>query len=158
VLIADGRNGTLLHDTNPAWQATRHVPTAAGNTDMPLRASRHIFQRRGHRPCHQLQRHHGAGHRPAHHSVRGGPAAPILIWNAIGGPGTLADPILGLLAIQFSQQYPSDRIDYWQLTLGLALIALIALVAAAPQGLAGIGRTTPRRIQPLPSRRKAQTP
>jgi ABC-type branched-subunit amino acid transport system permease subunit len=67
----------------------------------------------------------------------------ILIWIAVGGPGTLAGPILGVLAVQFGEQYLSDRLDYyWQLLLGLALIAL---VLGAPQGLAGLRRATLRR-------------
>jgi urea transport system permease protein len=61
-----------------------------------------------------------------------------LIWLAVGGPGALLAPLIGVLAIQFGQQELSERLqDTWQLLLGFVLI-LVVLVA--PRGLAGLPR------------------
>lgn len=73
-----------------------------------------------------------------------------LIWLAVGGPGSLLAPLIGVLAIQFGQQELSERLqDTWQLLLGGVLI-LVVLVA--PSGLTGIAGALSR----LPSRLRRQ--
>ena len=62
-----------------------------------------------------------------------------LIWLAVGGPGSLLAPLIGVLAIQFGQQELSERLqDTWQLLLGGLLILV---VLAAPRGLTGLAET-----------------
>jgi urea transport system permease protein len=59
-----------------------------------------------------------------------------LIWLAVGGPGALLAPLVGVLAIQLGQHELSERLqDSWQLLLGALLIAV---VLAAPRGLTGL--------------------
>jgi ABC-type branched-subunit amino acid transport system permease subunit len=59
-----------------------------------------------------------------------------LIWVAVGGPGFLLGPLLGVMAIKVGENYLSESLqESWQLLLGLLLIAV---VLAAPRGLAGI--------------------
>lgn len=59
-----------------------------------------------------------------------------LIWLAVGGPGGLFAPLVGVLAIQLGQQELSEQLqDTWQLLLGLLLIAV---VLGAPRGLTGL--------------------
>jgi len=59
-----------------------------------------------------------------------------LIWVAVGGPGSLLAPLVGVLAIQLGQHELSESLqDTWQLLLGAVLI-LVVLVA--PQGLTGL--------------------
>jgi urea transport system permease protein len=59
-----------------------------------------------------------------------------LIWLAVGGPGNLLAPLVGVLAIQLADHQLSERLqDTWQLLLGGALI-LVVLVA--PRGLTGL--------------------
>lgn len=70
-----------------------------------------------------------------------------LIWLAVGGPGALFAPLLGVLAIQFGQQELSEQLqETWQLLLGAVLIAV---VLGAPRGLTGLastGASTLRRL------------
>lgn len=62
-----------------------------------------------------------------------------LIWLAVGGPGSLFAPLVGVLAIQIGQQELSEKLqDSWQLLLGALLIAV---VLGAPQGLTGLARS-----------------
>jgi urea transport system permease protein len=59
-----------------------------------------------------------------------------LIWLAVGGPGSLFAPLVGVLAIQLGQHELSEQLqDTWQLLLGLLLIAV---VLGAPRGLTGL--------------------
>jgi urea transport system permease protein len=61
-----------------------------------------------------------------------------LIWLAVGGPGSLLAPLVGVLAIQVGQHELSESLqETWQLLLGAVLI-LVVLVA--PGGLTGAGR------------------
>jgi urea transport system permease protein len=65
-----------------------------------------------------------------------------LIWLAVGGPGSLLAPLVGVLAIQFGQHELSERLqDTWQLLLGGVLI-LVVLVA--PRGLSGLAASVSR--------------
>ena len=65
-----------------------------------------------------------------------------LIWLAVGGPGHLLAPLVGVLAIQLGQHELSERLqDTWQLLLG---VLLIVVVLAAPRGLTGLARLIPR--------------
>ena len=59
-----------------------------------------------------------------------------LIWVAIGGPGALLAPLVGVLAIQLGEHELSERLqETWPLLLG-ALLILVVLVA--PRGLTGL--------------------
>jgi urea transport system permease protein len=59
-----------------------------------------------------------------------------LIWVAVGGPGSLLAPLVGVLAIQIGQHELSESLqDTWQLLLG---VVLILVVLVAPQGLTGL--------------------
>jgi ABC-type branched-subunit amino acid transport system permease subunit len=62
-----------------------------------------------------------------------------LIWLAVGGPGSLLAPLVGVLAIQLGQHELSERLqDSWQLLLGALLIAVVLV---APHGLTGLARS-----------------
>ncbi len=64
-----------------------------------------------------------------------------LIWLAVGGPGNLFAPLVGVLAIELADHQLSERLqDTWQLLLGAALI-LVVLVA--PRGLTGLATSVP---------------
>lgn len=59
-----------------------------------------------------------------------------LIWLAVGGPGALLAPLVGVLAIQLGQHELSEQLqDTWQLLLG---VLLIVVVLGAPRGLTGL--------------------
>lgn len=59
-----------------------------------------------------------------------------LIWVAVGGPGFLLGPLIGVMAIKVGENYLSASLqESWQLLLGLLLIAVVLV---APRGLAGI--------------------
>jgi urea transport system permease protein len=59
-----------------------------------------------------------------------------LIWVAVGGPGALLAPLVGVLAIQLGEHELSERLqDTWPLLLG-GLLILVVLVA--PRGLTGL--------------------
>jgi urea transport system permease protein len=59
-----------------------------------------------------------------------------LIWLAVGGPGALLAPLVGVLAIQLADHQLSERLqDTWQLLLG---VLLIVVVLGAPRGLTGL--------------------
>lgn len=59
-----------------------------------------------------------------------------LIWLAVGGPGSLFAPLVGVLAVQLGQHELSERLqETWPLLLGLLLIAV---VLGAPRGLTGL--------------------
>jgi urea transport system permease protein len=79
-----------------------------------------------------------------------------LIWVAVGGPGSLWAPLVGVLAIQFGQQELSERLqDSWQLLLGAVLI-LVVLVA--PGGLTGLAASLGRTLRkPRPSPQPPQS-
>ena len=67
-----------------------------------------------------------------------------LIWVAVGGPGALLAPLVGVLAIQLGQHELSERLqDTWPLLLG-GLLMLVVLVA--PRGLTGIATTVLGRV------------
>jgi urea transport system permease protein len=77
-----------------------------------------------------------------------------LIWLAVGGPGNLFAPLVGVLAIELADHQLSERLqDTWQLLLGAALI-LVVLVA--PRGLTGLASSASglagRLIRPRPPR------
>jgi len=62
-----------------------------------------------------------------------------LIWVAVGGPGLLFGPALGVIAIKLGENFLSERLqESWQLLLGLLLIAVVLI---APRGLAGLPAT-----------------
>jgi urea transport system permease protein len=62
-----------------------------------------------------------------------------LIWVAVGGPGLLFGPLLGVMAIKLGENFLSERLqESWQLLLGLLLIAVVLI---APKGLAGVPAT-----------------
>lgn len=62
-----------------------------------------------------------------------------LIWVAVGGPGLLFGPLLGVMAIKLGENFLSERLqESWQLLLGLLLIAVVLV---APKGLAGLPAT-----------------
>lgn len=62
-----------------------------------------------------------------------------LIWVAVGGPGLLLGPLLGVMAIKLGENFLSERLqESWQLLLGLLLIAVVLV---APKGLAGLPTT-----------------
>ncbi len=64
-----------------------------------------------------------------------------LIWLAVGGPGALMAPLVGVLVIQIGDHELSTRLqDSWQLLLGATLIAV---VLAAPRGLTGLSAVLP---------------
>lgn len=74
-----------------------------------------------------------------------------LIWLAVGGPGALLAPLVGVLAIQLGQQELSEQLqDAWQLLLGALLIAV---VLGAPRGLTGLAGSGASAIQRLAARR-----
>ena len=59
-----------------------------------------------------------------------------LIWVAVGGPGFLLGPLLGVMAIKVGENYLSEGLqESWQLLLGLLLITVVLV---APRGLAGV--------------------
>jgi len=70
-----------------------------------------------------------------------------LIWLAVGGPGSLFAPLVGVLAIQLADHQLSERLqDTWQLLLG---VLLIVVVLGAPRGLTGLadgGAAAARRL------------
>lgn len=77
-----------------------------------------------------------------------------LIWLAVGGPGNLLAPLVGVLAIQLGQHEFSERLqDTWQLLLGALLIVV---VLGAPRGLTGLAITV-RDLVARAVRRSKQT-
>jgi urea transport system permease protein len=67
-----------------------------------------------------------------------------LIWLAVGGPGALLAPLVGVLAIQLGQHELSEQLqDVWQLLLG-GLLILVVLVA--PRGVTGLAATLVGRV------------
>ncbi len=70
-----------------------------------------------------------------------------LIWLAVGGPGSLFAPLVGVLAIQFGQHELSEQLqDTWQLLLG---VLLIVVVLGAPRGLTGLAGAGASAVQRL---------
>lgn len=70
-----------------------------------------------------------------------------LIWLAVGGPGSLFAPLVGVLAIQLGQHELSEQLqDTWQLLLG---VLLIAVVLGAPRGLTGLASSGAAALQRL---------
>lgn len=70
-----------------------------------------------------------------------------LIWLAVGGPGSLFAPLVGVLAVQLGQHELSEQLqDTWQLLLG---VLLIAVVLGAPRGLTGLASTGAAAVQRL---------
>jgi urea transport system permease protein len=68
-----------------------------------------------------------------------------LIWLAVGGPGSLFAPLVGVLAIQLGQHELSEQLqDTWQLLLG---VLLIAVVLGAPRGLTGLAGSGTAALQ-----------
>ncbi|HLT25628.1 MAG TPA: branched-chain amino acid ABC transporter permease, partial [Zeimonas sp.] len=73
----------------------------------------------------------------------------VLIMIILGGIGSLWGAVLGAFAFVLLQEFfQSDPIfgefaRHWQLTLGLSIIACVALM---PQGLIGLGRQLGRRV------------
>ena len=59
-----------------------------------------------------------------------------LLMVLLGGVQTLAGPLVGATVFTWLHD-ELTRFDYWRLSLGLLIIAL---VLAAPQGIAGFGR------------------
>lgn len=70
-----------------------------------------------------------------------------LIWLAVGGPGSLFAPLVGVLAIQLGQHELSEQLqETWQLLLG---VLLIAVVLGAPRGLTGLAGSAAAAFQRL---------
>jgi urea transport system permease protein len=70
-----------------------------------------------------------------------------LIWLAVGGPGSLFAPLVGVLAIQIGQHALSEQLqDTWQLLLG-ALLVLVVL--GAPRGLTGLAGSAAAALERL---------
>lgn len=70
-----------------------------------------------------------------------------LIWLAVGGPGSLFAPLVGVLAIQLGQHELSEQLqETWQLLLG---VLLIVVVLGAPRGLTGLASTGAAAVQRL---------
>ncbi|HET6449466.1 MAG TPA: branched-chain amino acid ABC transporter permease [Conexibacter sp.] len=70
-----------------------------------------------------------------------------LIWLAVGGPGSLFAPLVGVLAIQLGQHELSEQLqDTWQLLLG---VLLIVVVLGAPRGLTGLAGSGAAALQRL---------
>jgi urea transport system permease protein len=70
-----------------------------------------------------------------------------LIWLAVGGPGALFAPLIGVLAIQLGQHELSEQLqDTWQLLLGALLIAVVLGAPRGLTGLAGSGVAALRRL------------
>jgi urea transport system permease protein len=68
-----------------------------------------------------------------------------IIWLAVGGPGSLLAPLVGVLAVQLGQQYLSNGLTAsWELLLGGLLILLVLV---APGGLTGLGARLGRELQ-----------
>ena len=68
-----------------------------------------------------------------------------LIWLAVGGPGSLFAPLVGVLAIELADHQLSERLqDTWQLLLG---VLLIAVVLGAPRGLTGLAGSAATAVQ-----------
>ena len=77
-----------------------------------------------------------------------------LIWLAVGGPGSLFAPLVGVLAIQLGQHELSEQLqDTWQLLLGALLIAV---VLGAPRGLTGLAGSGAAAVQRLIGRNHPQ--
>ncbi|HMJ01836.1 MAG TPA: branched-chain amino acid ABC transporter permease [Conexibacter sp.] len=73
-----------------------------------------------------------------------------LIWLAVGGPGSLFAPLVGVLAVQLGQHELSEQLqETWQLLLG---VLLIAVVLGAPRGLTGLASSGAAAVQRLFSR------
>ncbi len=73
-----------------------------------------------------------------------------LIWLAVGGPGSLFAPLVGVLAIQLGQHELSEQLqETWQLLLG---VLLIAVVLGAPRGLTGLAGSGVAALQRLIAR------
>lgn len=73
-----------------------------------------------------------------------------LIWLAVGGPGALFAPLVGVLAIQLGQHELSEQLqDTWQLLLGALLIAV---VLGAPRGLTGLASSAATALRRLVGR------
>lgn len=57
----------------------------------------------------------------------------LLIWNALGGRGTLIGPVLGTIGIDVTSSYLSGSLPFlWKLLLGIAFVVVIVVL---PQGL-----------------------
>jgi urea transport system permease protein len=70
-----------------------------------------------------------------------------LIWLAVGGPGSLFAPLVGVLAIELADHQLSERLqDTWQLLLG---VLLIVVVLGAPRGLTGLAGSGTAAVQRL---------
>jgi urea transport system permease protein len=77
-----------------------------------------------------------------------------LIWLAVGGPGSLFAPLVGVLAIQLGQHELSEQLqDTWQLLLG---VLLIVVVLGAPRGLTGLASSGAAAVQRLIGRAQHQ--
>ncbi|HXE44988.1 MAG TPA: branched-chain amino acid ABC transporter permease [Conexibacter sp.] len=70
-----------------------------------------------------------------------------LIWLAVGGPGALFAPLVGVLAIELADHQLSERLQStWQLLLG---VLLIVVVLGAPRGLTGLAGSGASALQRL---------
>lgn len=77
-----------------------------------------------------------------------------LIWVAVGGPGFLLAPLVGVMAVQLGERYLSERLqDSWQLFLGVLFIAVVLI---APKGLTGLGTTARDSLDRIRRTRTAQ--
>ncbi|HRA77896.1 MAG TPA: branched-chain amino acid ABC transporter permease, partial [Burkholderiaceae bacterium] len=82
----------------------------------------------------------------------------VLIMIILGGLGSLRGAVLGAFAFVLLQElFQSEAIfgefaQHWQLTLGFAIIACVALM---PNGIVGIGRQVGRRAAQLRRLRNA---
>jgi urea transport system permease protein len=82
-----------------------------------------------------------------------------LIWLAVGGPGSLYAPLVGVLAIQLGQQQLSERLqDSWPLLLGGLLIVVVLVAPRGLTGLAGTLARLPHRLRRRPDHQRGATP
>ncbi len=59
----------------------------------------------------------------------------VLVWLAVGGRGNLTGAIVGTLCVNWAQSLLSESFaDYWQLILGIILLAIVFFI---PNGLVG---------------------
>ena len=71
----------------------------------------------------------------------------LVIWVALGGPGTVLGPVLGAVAIDYLGATLSGDLPFlWQLILGTAFVVVIILL---PDGLAGAIRRGWTRLRPV---------
>ncbi|WOQ17467.1 branched-chain amino acid ABC transporter permease [Raineyella sp. W15-4] len=78
-----------------------------------------------------------------------GQSAMVLIWVAVGRPGSFFGPLVGVLTIQISSFFLSGVLkNSWQLVLGVILILVVVLMTRAAEIRAFVRRTVRRAERP----------